>query len=494
MSDAAGDGVAGPTLRQRLLWHVLVPVTALWLLSTALVIEVAYVYTQRAFDRALLDDAYALSAHVRDDGAGQRLELSARELDSVLFDQSEKVFFAVQSADGRTLASNAPWLLRATPSAAGSESRSGAYVLADRYHEGDSLRVVDLALGDGRGGRIVLAQTVRSRTRLVQQMLLYTVLPEALLLVLLGGWLWRAIGGDLAPLKRLQEALGARDMRDLSPVATVASPTRDVAQVTQALNALFARVEAGVAAQREFAGNVAHELRTPLAGIRALADYGLRQPDAAVWRAQLEAIRARQEDASHLIDQLLALAFADEARDTLALADLDLVPIIERAVVAALPRIDARGGDISVHGLDGPISVHGNEGLLLAMLGNLIDNAARHAAPPAGVPLAIALVIDAAGDDAHVDLAVLDNGAGLGEALPTVPARWAHVGDTGAGSAVAGTGGTGLGLAIVTRYAELLGARLLLEPTNGGGLRARIRLRRGGALVAAGQPRTGVVR
>ena len=59
------EAVIAPTLRQRLLSHVLLPVFVVWLTSTALIIEIAYLYTQRAFDRALIDDAYALSAHVR---------------------------------------------------------------------------------------------------------------------------------------------------------------------------------------------------------------------------------------------------------------------------------------------------------------------------------------------------------------------------------------------------------------------------------------------
>ncbi len=92
------EAVIAPTLRQRLLSHVLLPVFVVWLTSTALIIEIAYLYTQRAFDRALIDDAYALSAHVRQSGEGLTLELSARELDSVLFDQSEKVYFAVVGA------------------------------------------------------------------------------------------------------------------------------------------------------------------------------------------------------------------------------------------------------------------------------------------------------------------------------------------------------------------------------------------------------------
>lgn len=478
--------VAAPTLRQRLLLHVLLPVLLVWLTSTAVVIEIAYVYTQRAFDRALVDDAYALSAHVRQTREGLSLELSARELDSVLFDQSERVYFAIIGLDGRVLANNAPWLvtdlLASRPDASvPPPDTSVPYVLSDRHHEGVPLRTVELLLSEGRVWRVMVAQTVRARTTLVQQMLLYAVVPAVLLFMLLGFWLRRAIGTDLAPLNRLRAALQARDASDLSAVPVDAS-SRDVAQVAQAVNALFDRIGAGVSAQREFAGNVAHELRNPLAGIRALAEYGLRHDDGDTRQQQLTAILERQAHASHLIDQLLALAFADEARDTLALTAVDLGTVVERAVLAALPRMDANHAEVNVQGLDGAVVVHGNEGVLTAMLGNLLDNAARHARPASGEALAVTVLVSAgearetgeAGEGLHaVTLAVEDNGQGLAAAQLEARRRWSR------GSGVEGArGSTGLGLAIVARYAELLGSRLLLENRPQGGLRASVRLRR----------------
>ncbi len=462
------------TLRQRLLVHVLLPVMLVWLTSTFIVIQIAMVFTQQAFDRALVDDAYALSARVRVDNGKPALELSARELAWILFDQSERVFFAVRGPDGNVVANNAPWMIVDRNTApTGADDRAILYALSDQYHESMKLRTVDLFPTTEHPWRITIAQTVQSRTKLIQQFLLYAVIPEVLLFLLLGVWLRRAIGSDLAPLGRLRHALQTRDVTDLSPINVDAS-SRDVVQVAQAANALFDRVRASINAQREFAGNVAHEMRNPLAGIRALADYGLRQTNPEVWRAQLAAILEREGRASHLIDQLLALAFADEARDTVALASVELSVPLEKCVLAALPQVDATATDLSVQGLDSPLWVRGNENLIVGILTNLLDNALRygHPAPNAQSTVAtIVISVERLAVNESVKISVTDNGPGMDSKVADERIRW-----TRGENVETMRGSTGLGLFIVTRYAELLGTTITLENLSSGGLRASFSL------------------
>lgn len=456
---------ANTTLRRRLLAHVFIPVLVVWFTSTALVIQIAYIFTQRAFDRALSDDAYALSAHMRLQDGTPLLDLSARELDSLLFDQSEKVYFTVMNTSGETIASNANWL---GVSDSGHDENFGAYSMSERFHDGRALRAVDLPPTAARPWRVLVAQTVSSRTELLERMVLYAVVPEIILFMLLGWWLQHAIGSDLAPLARLRAALQQRDANDLSPVAVEASSS-DVTQLAEVTNALFARVGAGIQAHREFAGNIAHELRNPLAGIRALADYGLRHDDPAVWRAQLHAIQERESHASHLVAQLLALAFADEAKETIALSPIDLRQVVETCLAAAIEQMDTRHVDFSAEGLDRAVVVWGNEGLVSSALTNLLDNALRYGRPADGERPRITVSLQAADAAGKVCLSVSDNGPGLDSALADSRQRWSR----GAGVEQV-RGGTGLGLAIVTRYAEILEAELDLQNQRDGGLRASL--------------------
>ena len=445
-----------PSLRTRLARHVLVPLALMWLSGTALTASVAYYYAQQAFDRALLDDAYALAANVQTGQNEVRLNLPESELQALLFDQTESVYFAVLRKDG-SLVSGHPWL-HAEPQKEGQASGRG-YDFSDSEYLGNTLRVVRVYRASGPGYQVVMAQTTRSRTALMQQVLLYSFGPQAVLLLLLAWWLRRAIGADLQALTALQRALNQRDANDLAPVAIQAS-TRDVQQLGGAVNSLMSRVDAGVRAQREFAGNVAHELRTPLAGIRALAEYGLAQSEPQVWQQQLVAVAASEARASHMVTQLLALAFANETRDSLHLSPISLSALVRQVVIDALPRADALGVDLGVQGIDDDISIMGDAALIEGALNNLLDNALRYGKPAAGATPAITVVLRAG--PGGVSLQVIDNGPGVAaDTRDDTVSRWKQAPGPGAVPTDARPG-VGLGLAIVARYAALLGAQFEL--------------------------------
>ena len=443
-------GAPTPSLTHRVLRGVLLPLALTWLVGTAIAIGVANHLTEQAFDHALLDDAYAVSANVQAGERGIELMLSPREVESVLFDQIESEYFAVQRTDGSLLAGDSALSVPPPPEGA-------RYRFSDVQHEGRQLRAVVLTHDAPNGYRVLIAQTTRARTALVEQVLAYALTPQLLLLALLAVWLWRRIGSDLRPLADLQQALDRRDAQDLAPV-TVARTSRELERLGEAVNALFGRLGHSVRAQREFAGNVAHELRTPLAGIRALADYGLSHRDPAVWREQLGRIVASQARASHLVDQLLGLALADEGHTGLQREPVRLDALAERAVMRHLARADAQGVDLGAVGLDAPITVQASTALVEGILDNLIDNALRYGGRTVTIELS------------GRTLGVVDDGPGIPEvAQRDLLQRWAQ----GADGQRLGQG-AGLGLSIVSRYVELLGATLQLQAAAPSGLRVSI--------------------
>ena len=455
-----------PSLRDRLMRHVLVPLAIVWLIGTLLSAGIANYFAQKAFDRSLLDDAYAVAGHVRMTDAWPPqldIDLSSSEIGSLLFDQSESMFFAVYRENGSLLAGhgglNGP---------SGSDTAKSSIEFGDIYFQGRPMRSVVLHQSKPATFRVVVAQTNRSRTRLLEQLLMYSILPQMLLFAGIAVWLRRAIAGDLQPLVNLEEAVEQRDAADLTPMV-VASDTQDVDKLNTSINSLLARIQDGLNAQREFSGNVAHELRTPLAGIRALAEYGLQSEQPATWKQQLALIKDSSMRASHLADQLLALALADEADLSLRREPVRLDELVTTSIVQASTRARALNVDLGATGLEHAVSVMGSAPLIEGILNNLIDNALRYGRPAA--PQLAEVTVSLVQSPEGLELIVMDNGPGLAPAERERLLQRGAQGNFGQGLRQ----GAGFGLSIVTRYAQLLGAQFWLANTaQGSGLEAHL--------------------
>ena len=454
-----------PSLRGRLVWQVVGPLVLTWAVGSGAALWLASRYVQQAYDRALLDDAYAVAAQVLREHGQLQLGLSDQELRALLFDQSDQVYFALQTPEGRFIAGHAGLVADLPTTATSPRFGAGQF----RSH---AVRTVSL-LRDGQPPFVVVvAQTTEARRQQVRLLWISSLAVQLSLLALLAWWLRRAIGRQLGPLVALQRAVDQRDADDLAPLKAALADdaaTRDLQHLGLAINSLLARLSHSLGAQREFTGNVAHELRTPLAGIGAQAEYALAQSDPAVWREQLEGILRSQARSSHYVAQLLALARADEAQSALQLRPVALGPLVREVVLRFLQRADALGVDLGAHGLDGDAQVLGDVVLIEGLLTNLIDNALRYGATSAEPRVTVTLTET----PGHIDLAVQDNGPGID------PNERERLLQRGAQAQPGSAGGAGLGLAIVRRYAALLQADFELQDgPQGTGLTALVRFER----------------
>lgn len=458
------------SLKYRLLRHVLWPLGMVWLMGTLLSAGIANYFVQQAFDRSLLDDAYMVASHVKlKSGSAKGLEvnMTPAELQSLLFDQSEVVAFALFRADG-TLLSGHPGLT--SPSL--QRPAESPVEFENIVFQGSNMRAVILRQDREEKFSVIVAQTAMSRTQLLEKLLAYSVIPELLLLVLIGAWLRWVIGKDLQPLADLMQVVQTRDGSDFSPLHVKAT-TIDIENLSGAVNALLHRIEAGLTAQKEFTGNVAHELRTPLAGIRALAEYGLENTQPELLRAQLVQIRESSIRASHLTDQLLALAIANEADIEMKVERVQLDEVITAAILQRSALARKMNIDLGAMGVESACAIEANKALVEGILNNLLDNAMRYGKPAslAAQEVTVALYQHTEG----VDLVVLDNGPGIPlDDIDKILQR----GVQGA-NANGSNQGMGLGLSIVKRYAELLGAKFWLKNANSGhGLEAHVFFKR----------------
>jgi len=459
-----------PSLAFRLLKSLYVPLFLTWIVGTLVVVLVSSYFTEQAYDRALLDDAYSVASHVMINGAKGNpeleVDLSANEMTTLLFDQSEIVYFQILNADGSLVAGH-PGFNASLP-AMGSSPKFSNLEFQDK-----TFRTVAIYKSHPSPFFLVMAQTTGFRAALIKQVILFSIVPQLLLLGLLAFFLKGVIKKELAPLLDLENAVEAKAVTDLSPI-NVDTRTKDVHDLGTAINRLFFRIDDGVRLLREFSGNVAHELRTPLAGIRAQTEYGLANKDPQIWFQQLQGISKSEARASHMVEQMLALSLTNEAKTGLINEDVNVSELVKDTVLRFLHRADSLGVDLGVKGYELNLIFKSQRALLEGALNNLIDNALRYGVSETHNfnQITVEIALNNFDQKDHLEISVIDNGLGISDEFKHQVMRRRAQGEAGLNLGA----GAGLGLAIVVEYVKLLKGEFLLQDNAGGGLKATLRL------------------
>jgi two-component system, OmpR family, sensor histidine kinase QseC len=314
--------------------------------------------------------------------------------------------------------------------------------------DGTPWRVFTTTGGDG-DELVHVGEQLGSRTSILLALMRSMLWPMLLALPLLALAAWWAIRFSLHPLRSLSQRLTNRRPEELSPMQLQDAPA-EVKPLVSALNALFERISTLLESERRFTADAAHELRTPIAAIRAQAQVAWAASDDATRRHALEATVQGCDRASRLVDQLLTLSRADAERPQASSVDLGGLARQEAAEIA--PRALARHQSLE---LQVPVacSVPGHATLLGVLVRNLLDNAVRYS--PAGARV----LVEVEQHDGRVRLSVEDSGPGLDEShLARLGERFFRV--TGNEAS-----GSGLGWSIVRRIAALHGAEVHARPS-----------------------------
>jgi two-component system, OmpR family, sensor histidine kinase QseC len=321
--------------------------------------------------------------------------------------------------------------------------------------------------------QVFVGERLDAREHIVRAALWGTLWPLALALPLLALLAWWAIRRGLQPLRSLGAQLAARTVNTLQPVV-VAAPPVEVAPLVQALNSLFSRIEGMLQSERRFTADAAHELRTPIAAIRAQAQVALAEADVARRQHALRATLEGCDRAARMVDQLLTLSRL-EAGAEVPIAAVDLNALARQVVGDLAPKALHKQQDL---GLDtsGVCMIDGNEVLLGLMLRNLVDNAVRYC------PVGARINVGTAMQTRQAVLVVEDSGPGLSEQ------EIARLGQRFVRGSGHEESGSGLGWSIVRRIAQVHG--LAVEVTRSvrlGGLAVTI-----AAHAAAGEEGSGL--
>jgi len=435
------------SLRAHLLRMLLPPVAALLAVGALLAYYPSIEPATEAYDQALVDVGIAVGTYIRPGPNGYAIDLPLPVEQALRTDKYDSIYYRVLTLSGLNLAGD--------PGLPGPSNDATAY---DALFKGQKVRVVAVPVPCGRSPCTVLvAETTVKRSRLAREILFSSLIPEMLVAAATLAIVWFGVKRGLGPLARLSDEIKARSPRDLRPIDAAAAPEETRPLVT-ALNDLLDEVDQAAQNQQRFLANAAHQLRTPLAGLRAHTELALTQPLPDAVRAQLDQVHQATIRTARLANQLLALARAepggrggDSAVDLKSVAEAEADGWVHQALARELDL----GFELEA------AAVHGNEFLLREALANLVHNAIVYSNQGGRVTVRTG----ARNGSAYIE--VEDDGPGIPPAeRERVLERFYRVPGT------PGTG-SGLGLAIVREIAAGHGASLAITDSASGTNSAR---------------------
>ena len=441
------------TLRRQVLAWVSIPLGILWIISAYINYDIAKRYVNVAYDRALLESALDIGRQVRVLRGRIYVDLPEVAIQMLRTRETGQLYYMVMGPD-REYITGEPDIKPAQP------SRTGQALYYDDTYREQAVRVAAIQLPveteEVRGQVTVhVVEPVQPRTELIRELSIGFALPQAFVAICAFIGIWFSVTRALAPLSLLRQEIEQRSHRDLSPLSADHAPS-EVRPLIESMNALLHRLSAALSSQQRFIADAAHQLRTPIAGLRTQTELALRLSAPEEVRATLTQLQIAAEHTTHLVNQLLSLARAEpSAGHTQAMERLDFNALARATTTEWVPRALARGIDLGFDGPGTPAHVNGDDFLLREMLGNLIDNAIRYTQCGGRVTVRLTPARDA------IDIAVEDNGPGIPESERNAVLERFH--------RVLGTGveGCGLGLAIVREIVLRHGGQIRLRASPG---------------------------
>ncbi len=260
--------------------------------------------------------------------------------------------------------------------------------------------------------------------------------------------IWITIGRGLRPLVQLADSISGRSIQQLEPITLEKVPT-EAQPIVNALNSLFNCLSQAFEKERRFTADAAHELRTPLAGIKTQAQVALRSIETKQRKQAIEQVITGVERTTGLVNQLLILAQVD-AEKYIVKTELDLKQLCATTISEQIASALDKGIDISLQN-ESTVTINGNEELIHILIANLINNAIRY------TPREGRIIVSITSDAQNVILNVRDSGIGIPEALET------QIFDRFKRGEHLDISGSGLGLSIVLRISELHQAKINLS-------------------------------
>ena len=444
-----------PSLRRRLLAGILVPVLVFVLLNSLSLYRQALKAADTAYDRTLLASAKAIGELLEvasvDGRARLQSTLPYSALEAFEADNRSRLYFKVTGFEGEMVSG-----FDDLPPPRLNEDDTdgdGVYAALVRFYD-DRMRSEPVRMAvllqpvagtDGQGmATIQVAETLELRRTLARRLLIDTLWQQALLVALIAGVVVLVVQWATRPVRSLSDELRGRDEDDLSPVQAAGAP-RELQPVIDATNTVMARLAGLLQHQKRFVRDASHQLRTPLAVLKAQVQSA-RRGDVGAAQALAE-IDTTVDRATELANQMLALAKVEQLRQQGDAPVLDWDPVLRAVALDLAPLIADRQLDFDLQ--SEPVCVRAHEWSLRELARNLLHNAIKHT-PPGGL-----LAIRLAREGQQALLSVRDGGPGIGDDQRQRLFQPFAAGNPRSGS--------GLGLAICREIALAAGGSIALD-------------------------------
>ena len=464
--------VHGPSVRRALLRPLL------WSWGIGLLAAVIGAYwlarssANQAFDRGLQDEVSALAAKVTWSDRGPLLDLSRQAMELVTWDRDDRNGFVMIDVEGNALAGDSHVPLPTKPVLKASFEQPRLF---DGEYDGEPVRGAVFSLSSpmlDRSVSVIVVETKNKRSLLMRDLQLSIVLPALALGAVTFAMIGWGIRRGLQPLRDVATEVALRDAQDWRPLPLQHVP-REAVPLIERINSLLADVEQSIQLQRRFVADAAHQLRTPVAGIRVLAqnlaeELAAAPGDEKAWRPLLAQLTRSTDRLSRLIGQLLSLARSETALSMEGEQQtLDIVPLLRESAEPLVLQALKQGRGIALDAPEMPVPARAHPLWLGEVVNNLLDNALRYGGP--NVSLRVSPL-----EEGGAEVVVEDDGPGVSaEQLPRLfEPFW-----RGDRADLRNDGGTGLGLTIAREVVLRLGGQIEAQSRpEFGGLRFTIRL------------------
>ncbi|WP_240534972.1 sensor histidine kinase [Notoacmeibacter marinus] len=419
------------------------------LVGGAVVLVAALAYgrqaAREAYDRLLVGAATDIAESITIQGSAALVDVPVSAFELLALAPDDRIVYRVLGPDGETLTGY---------DTAPRPEKAGAISFYDSEFSGEAARYVSLTRRFAERSfsgsvQVIVGQTVQARRQLARDIAQNVLLVLGAAGAAMALFAWLVMQSALRPLPRIGEALRRRDPTDLTPIDQPAPA--EIAALIQSLNGFMTRLDRQMTSNRHLIGDAAHQLRTPVAAIRAHAQLAAEEPDFERRAKMVQRIHERAVDLSHLLDQMLNHAMIIHRADTAPRDPVDLRDVAVEAFEANEPNVLASPNAVSLVLPDEPVAIRGDMLSLAEAAKNLLANALSHGRPPVRIGIR---------NSGQAELWVRDCGEGPPASIRIDPAvRFA--GDRAGG-------GSGLGLAIAHAVADSHGGAIRMTTDDEG--------------------------